>query len=75
MTFEEQYATLLDRLPPAERRAVVRSATSAILEGWAPTHAQVELQVQRAAGELTGDQYRARVIANARRNRLAHSAH
>ncbi|MCF8609042.1 hypothetical protein L5G28_02530 [Gordonia sp. HY285] len=73
-TFEEKYADLLDRLNPVERRAVVRSVTNAIQEGWDPTRSQIELQVRRAAGEMTGDQYRAQVLADVRRNRLAHSA-
>lgn len=73
-TFEEKYADLLDRLSPVERRAVVRSVTNAILEGWTPTRDQIELQVRRAAGEMTGDEYRAHVLADVRRKRMAHSA-
>ncbi|MCF8589093.1 hypothetical protein [Gordonia liuliyuniae] len=73
-TFEEKYADLLDRLNPVERRAVVRSVTNAIQEGWDPTRSQIELQVRRASGEITGEQARAQIIAAARGTTAAHSS-
>ncbi|GAA4684059.1 antitoxin VbhA family protein [Gordonia humi] len=65
LTFEQQHADLLDRLNPAERRAVSQSFANGILEGWTPTRSDVELLVRHTLGELTEDEYRAQVIAAA----------
>lgn len=52
---------LLERLEFVERRAVRQSVSNAMLEGWEPDREALALLVARAAGELSGAEYRAQV--------------
>lgn len=67
--FFEANEDLLERLELVERRAVRQSVSYAILEGWEPDREALALLVARAAGDLSGAEYRAQV-----RRRAASSA-
>lgn len=64
-------ADVLERLDPVQRRAVRQSVSNGMLEGWEPDRAALVLLVARAAGDISGAQYRELVIARAKRGTRA----
>jgi transposase len=57
-------------LSPEDRRHVHNALASGMLEGWHPTREAVALLIEAAAGNITTDEYKARVIASARSRSL-----
>jgi hypothetical protein len=57
----------LTRRPGDENRRHVHNAiVSGMIEGWTPSRESVTMLIEAAAGNITGDEYRARVIASAK---------
>ena len=52
------------RLSPADRAAVRNAIASSVLEGALPTPASIDLLVEFAAGAITIEQYRTRVLTD-----------
>lgn len=52
------------RLSPAARAAVRNAIASSVLEGQQPAPASIDLLVEFAAGAITIEQYRTRVLAD-----------
>lgn len=50
------------RLSPADRAAVRNAIASGVLEGAVPALASIDLLVEFADGDITFEQYRARVL-------------
>lgn len=57
------------RLAPAERLAVRNAIASSVLEGDRPAAAAIDLLVEFAAGAITIEQYRAKVLGEVRSRR------
>lgn len=53
-------------LSPADRLAVRNAIASSVLEGDRPAAASIDLLVEFAHGDITIEQYRARVLADVR---------
>jgi hypothetical protein len=59
-------AMLRDSDLSAENRRYVHNAlASSMLEGWTPTRESVALLIDAVAGNITADEYKARVVASA----------
>jgi hypothetical protein len=50
-------------LAPRQRRIVYNSLVNGVIEGWAPAAEAVTLLCEYAAGAITDDEYRNRVLA------------
>jgi Antitoxin VbhA len=53
-------------LSDENRRHVHNAIVSGMIEGWTPSHESVTLLIEAAAGNITVDEYTARVIASAK---------
>jgi hypothetical protein len=53
-------------LSDANRRHVHNAIVGGMIEGWRPSRESVTMLIEAAAGNITGDEYRARVIASAK---------
>lgn len=60
-----QASTAHAGLAPAERRALHDAITSSALEGWTADADAIALLAEFTAGNITIDEYRARVLAKA----------
>ena len=56
---------VLAGLSAEQRRAVQTAVADNVLEGWAPTDADLTRLSELAAGHITFEQYRAEVLAHA----------
>lgn len=52
------------RLSPRDRQSVRNALASSVLEAHRPTAGSIDLLVEFASGEITFEQYRARVLAS-----------
>jgi Antitoxin VbhA len=65
-------AMLSDSDLSAENRRYVHNALAcSMLEGWRPTRESVALLIDALAGNITADEYRARVVASAATRRMS----
>jgi hypothetical protein len=54
-------------LSAENRRYVHNALASSMLEGWRPSRESVALLIDAVAGNITADEYKARVVASARK--------
>lgn len=66
-TWRTDYEQLLAVLPPRERRMVHDVIVSSVIEGDIPDLKTVARLADVATGTITGDQYRAELLARVRR--------
>lgn len=66
-TWRADYEQLLAGLPPRERRMVHDVIVSGVIEGYVPDLKTVARLADVATGKITGDQYRAELLARVRR--------
>jgi hypothetical protein len=64
MTATETVSAVLAALPPAHRRRVNNAVASSMIEGDIPDTASVALLADLAIGKITGEQYRAAILAD-----------
>jgi len=60
------FTEILAALPPGERRRVSNAVASSMIEGDIPDIASVALLADLAIGKITGEQYRAAILADTR---------
>lgn len=62
----DTYEGILAGLPPRERRIVHDAMTSGAIEGFMPDLESIARLADLATGKITGDQYRAEILARLR---------
>jgi len=62
----DTYEGILADLPPQERRIVHDVVTSGAIEGYMPDLESIARLADLATGKITGDQYRAEILARLR---------
>ena len=67
-TWRADYERILAGLPPTERRLVHDTVASGVIEGDIPDLEMVARLADVATGKITGDQYRAELLARIRRD-------
>ncbi|MFL0294979.1 antitoxin VbhA family protein [Mycobacterium sp. SMC-18] len=65
-TWRADYEQILAGLPPRERRLVHDTVASGVIEGDIPDLKMVARLADVATGKITGDQYRAELLAQVR---------
>lgn len=66
MSGPDSFTETLAALPPGERRRVSNAVASSMIEGDIPDVASVALLADLAIGKITGEQYRAAILADTR---------
>lgn len=66
MTASDSFTEILAALPPGERRRVSNAVASSMIEGDIPDATSVALLADLAIGKITGEQYRAAILADTR---------
>lgn len=66
MTEPDGFTAILATLPAGERRRVSNAVASSMIEGDIPDIASVALLADLAIGKITGEQYRAAILADTR---------
>lgn len=69
MTVPDGFTQVLAALPPRERRQVSNAVASSMIDGDIPGIASVALLADLAIGKITGEQYRAAILADIRSGR------
>lgn len=66
MTAPDGFSDILAALPPEQRRQVSNAVASSMIEGDIPDIESVALLADLAIGKITGEQYRAAILADTR---------
>lgn len=64
MSAPDSFTEILAALPPEQRRRVSNAVASSMIEGDIPDVASVALLADLAIGKITGEQYRAAILAD-----------
>lgn len=62
--WKQQCSDLLEGLGSDDRRVVTKAVATNVLEGWKPSRAEIEILIAGVCGDLTEEEYHAKVLAN-----------
>lgn len=62
--WKQQCSDLLEGLNSDDRRVITNAVATNVLEGWEPNRAEIQALIDVVRGDITAEEYRARVLAS-----------